>query len=308
MLGRGRRFVFTIGAIASLGCGLLVLPALVRLPGGLRDVIPALGTALLVAAILGATVDAFLKQRLLQDAFVALFDYLLPETLRGELGWISEQEFLFERYDFTLTLTPIDDSDLLRASLELQRDLLNITSHTAYWRPCAALDEWFHKEHPSRITALYCTQDGATRRDTKINSNEPFMVVAESDWELTFKPRERIAVVFEGEETKHRSDAMFLNIAFASVNPRITVHAPTGVTWRVMFGNRQQGQLREIGPNTRELPGTLLPGQTVQIRWWQENDVDTAALGSAALNGKVDNDSITIGTGSRNQSRSDVPT
>lgn len=271
-----------MGVIALAGCGLLMLPALAGLPRVLRDVLPALGTALLVAAILGATVDAFLKQRLLQDAFVALFGYLLPETLRGELGWISEQEFLFERYDFTLTLTPDDAGDLLVANLVLQRDLLNITSHTAHWRPCAALDEWFHPGRPSRIIALCSTQDGATRNDIKITCEEPFVVVAEAAQELAFKPGERITVVFEGEETKQLSDAMFLNIAFASVNPRITVRAPQGIVWRVMFGNRQQGQLREIGPNTRELPGTLLPGQTVQIRWWQDNDVAELSDGMSA--------------------------
>ncbi len=271
-----------MGAIALAGCGLLVLPGLAALPRVLRDVLPALGTALLVAAILGATVDAFLKQRLLQDAFVALFGYLLPETLRGELGWISEQEFLFERYDFTLTLTQDDAGDLLIASLVLQRDLLNITSHTAHWRPCAALDEWFHPGRPSRIIALCSTQDGSTHNDIEITREEPFVVVAEAAQELAFKPGERITVVFEGEETKQLSDAMFLNIAFASVNPRITVRAPQGILWRVMFGNRQQGQLREIGPNTRELPGTLLPGQTVQIRWWQDNDVAEFSDGMSA--------------------------
>lgn len=277
MLGRNPRFLIPMGAIALLGCGLLVLPALVDLPRVLRDVVPALGTALLVAAILGATVDVFLKQRLLQDAFVALFGYLLPEALRGELGWISEQEFLFERYDFTLTLSHSDDANLMTAGIELQRDLLNITSHTAQWLPSAAVDEWFHEERPSRMTALRCTQNGTTCSDMKITREEPFMVAAEAPQKLSVKPGEQVAVVIEGQETKHPSDAMFLNIAFASINPRITVRAPEGTVWRVMFGNRQQGQLREIGPNTRELPGTLLPGQTVQVRWWQESDVANAS-------------------------------
>lgn len=169
MLGRGRRFVFTIGAIPLLGCGLLVLPALAWLPRGLRYVIPALGTALLVAAILGTTVGAFLKQRLLQDAFVALFGYLLSETRRGELGWIGEQEFLLEQYDFTLTLTPIGGSDLLGANLALQRDLLTSRLTRSTGVPCAALYEWFHKERLSQRTALYCAQDGATCRDMKIS-------------------------------------------------------------------------------------------------------------------------------------------
>lgn len=269
MLGRNPKLLSTVVAIALLGCLLLIFPALVALPRFLQDVIPALGTALLVAAVLATTVDAFLKQRLLQDAFVALFGYLLPETLRGELGWISEQEFLFERYDFSLTLTPSEDANVLVAHLELQRDLRNITSHTARWRLRAALDEWFHDGQPSRITALRWTQGETTYDDITVTRDEQFMVIAESARELIFKPGELITVVFEGEETKHASDAMFLNIAFASVNPRITVRAPSGIIWRVMFGNRQQDQLREIGPNTRELPGTLLPGQTVQIRWWR---------------------------------------
>jgi hypothetical protein len=84
-----------------------------------------------------------------------------------------------------------------------------------------------------------------------------------------------VTVVAEAEETRRVSDAFFLNVVVATTNPRVTVHAPADIAWEVMFGNRQQDQVRPIGPSMRELPGTHLPGQVIQVRWWRESATAT---------------------------------
>lgn len=253
-----------------IGVGLLVLASAVELPRPLTDLVPGAGTALLIGGILGVSVDRWLKQRLLRDAFKSLFGYVLPEQLRGELDWVYTREVLVERSDLVLTITPIEDSDLLNVCVEWHRDVRNITSRTVKWLPKLSLDEWFHEGHQTQVIALTATQDGQTYKDSKDATDKPFIVRSTLD-ELSLKPDETVTFLAEGEETRHRSDAWFLTVQAATVHPRVTIHAPEQVAWYATFGNRQA--VSEIGPVTRELTGTLLPGQVIQIRWWPREAV-----------------------------------
>jgi hypothetical protein len=40
------------------------------------------------------------------------------------------------------------------------------------------------------------------------------------------------------------------------------------IAYETMFGQREQGQLERIGQQVYRLPGTLLPHQVIQVRWW----------------------------------------
>jgi hypothetical protein len=272
-----------LAGLIVLGVGLLVFASAVALPRPLRELVPSVGASLLIGGILGASVDRWLKARLLRDAFKSLFGYVLPEQLRTELDWVYTRELLCDRSDLTLRLIPIRDSDLITVGIEWHRDLRNITSHTVSWRPTFSLDEWFHDGHPSRITSLVATLDGNADGEVESGSPDPFSVETKLKRELLLKPDESLTVVSEAEETRHVSDAWFLNLMVATANPRVTVHAPDSMAWCAMFGNRQP--VREIGPVTRELPGTLLPGQVIQIRWWPSNAV-ASGIASESANGQ----------------------
>ena len=152
-----------LAALGTLGVVLIVVfTAVHEFTAVTRGVAVAIGTALLVAAILGATIDQSLKKRLLQDAFETLFGYMLPEELKAELNWLSRQELVCDRFELTLTLREIEDRDLVVAHVELARDYRNVASHTVPFRPLLALDEWFHEGYPSRVLGLRVTHDDAT--------------------------------------------------------------------------------------------------------------------------------------------------
>jgi hypothetical protein len=258
-----------------VGVGLLTFASAVDLPRPFTELVPSVGAALLIGGILGASVDRWLKARLLRDAFKSLFGYVLPEQLRAELDWVYTRELLCDRSDLTLTIRPIPDSDLMTVDIEWHRDLRNITSRTVAWLPKFTLDEWFHDGHRSRVTSLSATQDGETWEESRDHHDHPSTVERRLTKELVLKPDETITVVSEGQETRHASDAWVLNLSVATANPRVTVHAPDAICWRVNPGKRQPEQpVREIGPVTRELTGTLLPGQVIEVRWWPR----TAAL------------------------------
>jgi hypothetical protein len=149
-------------ALAVVGVVCIVVPAAVTLPRVVHDLSLALGTAFLIAAFLGASVDRWFKQELLRDAFHAVFGHILAEELRDELTWVYEQKVLCDRFDLMLTLIPTDDPDLLTAHIALSRDLRNITTRPVKPPLLLAIDEWFHEGRPSRVISLHCTQDGET--------------------------------------------------------------------------------------------------------------------------------------------------
>jgi hypothetical protein len=65
-----------LGGLALVGLGLLALAAGADLGEGPHEIGVALGSALVIAGVLGGTVDLWLKHRLLRDAFQATFGYL----------------------------------------------------------------------------------------------------------------------------------------------------------------------------------------------------------------------------------------
>lgn len=263
----------SLGAAALAGVGFVVAAELLALGDAGHEILLALGGALLIAAILGATVDRWLKRRLLQDAFSATFGHLLPGELRDELRWIYGQDRLCDRFDYTLTLRATDTPELLVVRFESRRDYRNVSHEQVQHEPRVEVDEWFHEGRPSRVLGLQCIKD-----DEEIGVPEPYKPDAFSIGKrlpaVQLAPHERVTVVSAAEETRHISDAMFLNLSVATVNPTVTVDAPDDVSWKVFFGNRGQEHVRELGPKKRELPGTLLPGQVIQVRWWPADAVE----------------------------------
>ena len=255
-------------AVAACGVALIAVgAAYASLPRVAHDLMLAFGTAFLIASLLGASVDRWFKQELQREAFRAVFGYMLPEELRNELGWIYEQELVCTRFDLRFTLRPTDDLGLVTAAVELSRDLRNVTSRTVQWCPMMSADEWFHQGRPSRVLALNCIQGGEAKGKLQV-CREGHGVVGRLS-EIAIKPKEQVSVVGEMEETRHTSDAWVLNLIHATADPRVTVDAPDGISFLVIYGfNRQIEKVSAIGRRTWQLPGALLPGQVIQVRWW----------------------------------------
>lgn len=259
-----------LSALGALGVGLLIFPSAAALPRFWHDLALAIGTALLVAALLGASVDQWLKQRLAREAFNAVFGYMLPAELKDELMWIYEQELVCESFALRLTLKRTDDADLVIVHSEWEREFRNVTTHKVKAPLVVAVDEWFHQGRPSRVISVRCTKNGETHSQTKAMPSSDCIVARELTTEISIKPKACATVIAEAEETKHVSDAWFLNLIYAAANPRVTVDAPEGIVYSVMYGfNRHAGSVQQKGRQTWELPGTLLPGQVIQVRWWQ---------------------------------------
>jgi hypothetical protein len=66
------------------------------------------------------------SSQLLRDAYQTLFGYLLPNELKNELAWVSDQKVLMDRMELRLTLGSPDEAGLLTVHIELQGDMHNI--------------------------------------------------------------------------------------------------------------------------------------------------------------------------------------
>jgi hypothetical protein len=175
-----------VACLLALGVGCVVVSTAVHLPRVPHDLILAVGTALIIAAVLAATVDQWLKQRLLRDAFKELFGWLLPEQLREELSWVYEQPLLCDRHELILRLTEADD-DLLTLRMESHRDVRNITSHMIPWRPIFAVDEWFYTGRPSQVISMRISRGAEIVEGELVLPGAPFSVAMQSpdercDW------------------------------------------------------------------------------------------------------------------------------
>ncbi len=75
----------------------------------LSSLVDGLGEAIVIAGILGLTIDHVFRQELARDAFKASIGYILPDELKGEMEWIYQSHILCVEHIQTCELIPIDD-------------------------------------------------------------------------------------------------------------------------------------------------------------------------------------------------------
>jgi hypothetical protein len=252
------------------GVGLLVLAAVADLGEAGDEIVVSLGGALLVAGVLGATVDAWLKHQLLRDAFQATFGYLLPAELRDELAWIYEQDLVCMEHEQEVVIEPADDPDLVLVRTRVRRVVRNVSTHRITWDQTYAIDDWQLPGPGPDITELSVTKAGETFREFDLERPEELVLLARPRTELRLDPGEEVVATAVAVEPNRASDDMAFVLSQPTRTPRVTVRVPAGFGFRVYFGSRDYERLQRIDDETLELPGTLLPGQLITVRWWRE--------------------------------------
>ena len=75
-------------------------------------VIRDLGTAVFIAAMLGLTIDRWLKTQIARDVFQAALGYFLPQEFREEVANVARFKFLCERHVAKLHIKDIGDGSV----------------------------------------------------------------------------------------------------------------------------------------------------------------------------------------------------
>src|SRR6266702_5683670 len=113
-----RKFWGSLVVIALLGLAALIgahyMPLLWALP---RALAISIGEALFVAAILGFTVDKYIKEFLVREASKDIFKYLvgykLPEGIQNRLRDLMGTSLIRRNYQVIYTLTAISNDQML---------------------------------------------------------------------------------------------------------------------------------------------------------------------------------------------------
>ena len=234
--------------------------------------------ALAIAAILGATVDGFLKSAIVKDVFEASLGYLLPEELKPEMEWIYGQNIICEDHFQEYTLTPID-SEYLNMDVYLERRFRNFGNKAQHIRPTLSIDDWFHKTQRSAIFEFGYRNDDHTEMfegDKLKTEDQQFVLKLGEQKEVILEPGKSATFWFKFREIKHLNDANYIVFAYPTKNPRIKINCPPALG--LHFGFAHRGERQDSTSGVFRLDGTLLPHQHIMIRWWDKTFLSRNAL------------------------------
>jgi hypothetical protein len=236
-----------------------------------RLLLEGFAVALIIAAVLGFTIDRVIRRQLVTDAFKASVGYILPNELKREMEWIYETRILCVQHIQICKLTPIDDEHC-KVHVTTQRTFQNISlSKASIDHPGVGIDEWFYKTGSSRILSFEYIKG-----DYKWHAKDENIKKTDCGWEIkdaekiSLAPKEKVTIYSEIEEIKRMNDANYWAFDAPTWNPEIIVETCDGIRMKVQFGYCKPGEL--IGSNVYRLTGTLLPNQRIEIRWWKEED------------------------------------
>ena len=123
---------------------------------GLRNSFtPEIGVALVVASILGFTIDRWMKGELRRDVFLASIGHILAPEFRAEVSRIVGYSLICERHLLLIKIESIG-SGLVRITSHVERTIRNRSAYPQSIRNITHMDEWgYQKAGTSRGYRMY---------------------------------------------------------------------------------------------------------------------------------------------------------
>jgi phosphate/sulfate permease len=266
------RVFFWLTLAAILGVG-LALTYLVE-TGFFHEV----GMALIVSAILGFTVDGYLKSRIVKDVFEAAVGHILPPELREEMQWITTFRLLARR-SLHRVQVELAANESVKVTTTVEREIENISSKNETIEAVADIDEWGFPGCTSSI--VHCelsTYDGTTIRFTPPPENNGHYISARIK-KHSIAPGERVRVFYKFVEYKRRNDLITYGLKHPTRDPEMDVTIDASLEHDVSFGHH--GDVISLHSGRRILKGTFLPNHILSVRWWPR-PIQTAASPDSA--------------------------
>jgi hypothetical protein len=264
-------WVFLLGLLL-LGAGMIILPASLRTLSWEWDwgIIRDLGTALSIAAMLGLTIDRWLKKtQIARDVFEAALGYVAPEEFREEIRRTASFRFLCDRHVSRLTIDDLGNGQV-RVTTSTERTVRNISSSTEKLRPFLVLDEWGF-DQPSEILECRFEFRGQSYSGTTKSTDHTLVLEGE---DIDIPPGETVRIISKISETKRNNDDLSFVYLIPTRNPEIDVTAPDHIAFLVEFGRGGEKTDREVYGPRYKLQGTYFPSQHMRLRWWPKATSD----------------------------------
>ena len=228
-------------------------------------------SALLTAAILGATADRFFHADLARDVFRAAFRYVLPDEIKDEVNRIINYRMLCVYHDSSISVEPMDD--LMRVTIKSERRMKNISRHTENIRNLLTLDDWGFDTR-SFVSECYLLLENGEKISSGPEYNPRGGAVGRHTEYVTFAPGNTVTLISVGTEIKRANDDLMMYYSYPTVSPSVTVLCPHNLDYELNFG--VPGEKVRPSPilNKFTLEGTQFPGQHTRLRWWPKRQPD----------------------------------
>jgi len=105
---------------------------------------------------------------------------------------------------------------------------------------------------------------------TKTRKKDEQQITAGATVDLPAK--KTITVWWKYRLPKHANDSDYSSFSFPTAKPSVRIKAPESLVVKVQFMHREENEMRPLGSGYYEHPGTLLPSQSIRIRWWKKDD------------------------------------
>ncbi len=262
-------FLFVVGLLLFVGITLLVI----RVPYVNPEFVHSTGHALIIAGILAATVDHYLKGRVLRevtsDVSKYLVGYRLPTEVQGRIGELMQIKWIRRRFQLRVIFTEIEEDHKIKLDIQISEEVQNITSETLSYQDRLQFD--FHE--PVRVIALECDCDDP-KGSYYLGEAELGALRSERDGSIIFKGKEvRIPPIAELIGRSYRFGARYEQCHPTKFSEVVTFSIPTiGVS--IEITDRPQNYRFHISPvadyvghDKWEFKRLFLPGEHIKILW-----------------------------------------
>ena len=232
-----------------------------------QEIIKDIGIALVVAAVIAATIDRWLSADLHQDVFEAVLGYIPPPEFKEEIRSLLRYGFVCRNHVMRVRIERLEN-DCVRATTTIERSLENITSRAAPVVVHLHADEWGFEVEKTKIVECYGVLEDGTRIDA-----EPVPPLGDSTSKVAAKPvsvapGRKIRLHQKLSEIRRVNDEISIHFGAPTVNPHIEVSSPDDIDYMVSFGPSDPKVERETYGNRHTLLGVYFPGQRMRVRWW----------------------------------------
>jgi formiminoglutamase len=251
-----------------------------KLPGEIKEIGPKLGEALIIAAVLTAIVDPYLKRELAEqvarDALNAAAGHDLPQAVKNEIQRIIRAEYTRRRFTIVFNISGVKDHDGFVTLV--MHTAYDIENETAFWVPCTIRTSIELPRGPelvppeiARSALLALSISGPSSR---IDLNEDQLRARQATDDTYIFVEEKVALPPKGRPQIHvettRSivypETWFyvLDLLGLTIDVDVVLGDENNFRWNVHFGAHGKP---EHSAGRWSQPGAHLPGHFARITW-----------------------------------------
>lgn len=267
--------------LGLFGAGLIAIPPYF-IHGTFEGILGDFGIAILIASILGMTVERYTKQRftkeLARDVFEATIGHMLPKEFQDEMRSIYTQKAMCEDHVQIISLKKDAATDLIRFECQIVRRIRNITGEDTQINLGVGIDEWFELT-PSCISEFEYQVEGEGKitlqtsdlSNQKLEKGRPTLSVTPQTVKV---PKEKAVTVWTTTvEIKPLNSDHHAHFTYPTKNPKVQVLCDEGIEAVVAFPHETEKNKMELSVGRYQFDGLVRAGQEIRIRWWERDEL-----------------------------------